>query len=76
MAEPKIKTIETVTNPVDVLRRHIRVAYKSQRKAGAALDLSNQYISEVSRGIKPPSQQLLDLIGLERVVVYVVKENQ
>lgn len=73
MTEPKIKTIDTVTNAVDVLRRHIRVQYKSQRNAGRILGLSNVYLSEVSRGDKPPSQKLLDLIGLEKRVVYVVK---
>jgi hypothetical protein len=57
---------------------HVRVYLKNQYgtafAASRALGISASYLSSVANGRKPPNQQLLDLIGWERVVVFRPKE--
>ena len=55
------------------------VEQSSQAEVGRQVGVSRQHVSDVMRGFRPPSGRLLDLLGMERVVMYrplTSKSNQ
>lgn len=57
---------------VDVLDMLTRMVQErgSQKAVAEALDISEQYLSDVLRDRREPGEKLLDALGVERVVTY------
>lgn len=60
----------TQPDPISELRQAIERA-GTQTKFAETSGLPQSYISEVLRGTRPPSEKLLAVLGLARVVVRV-----
>jgi transcriptional regulator with XRE-family HTH domain len=57
------------------LRAHI-AQYKSQREAATALKISPQFLSDLLTGRREPGSELLEKLGLRRVVLYEVIDKK
>lgn len=54
---------------MDYLRKQI-AALGSQQKFAERADISEQYLSDVLRGVRPIGDRVLDALGFERVVTF------
>lgn len=45
------------------------------REYASSIGYSASYLSQVSNGVRPPSEELLKRLGLERRIIYVKKRR-
>lgn len=57
------------------LRVHVARYHKSQNNFAAHLGVMPSFISAVMTGRKPPTKQILDDAGIERIVLYKFKDK-
>jgi hypothetical protein len=69
-ASPKVFTLSQVT---EMLKSRqgvlINVAY------AAKLGISPQFLSDIYRGLRGPSKEVLDTMGLQREIMYIKKQS-
>jgi len=62
--------MQTVEDPVEEIRAHIASEFSgNQGNFAKSTGFSGAYISDVLSGKRPPSERLLGVLGLARVVV-------
>lgn len=69
-ASPKVFTLAQVTEMLKSRQGALtNVAY------AAKLGISPQFLSDIYRGLRGPSKEVLDTLNLERVIMYVKKRG-
>jgi len=55
-------------DPISVIESRLRTT--SQRQLAAQLGISASFMGDIVQGRRPPSDRVIDALGLERVVIY------
>lgn len=61
-------------DPIAMLRARLTADFNQSALANE-MGISDQYLSEILRQKRPPSERILDFLGLERVVTYRPKTD-
>ena len=59
-----------------IYKRHFRVEFDNQTKAGEFYDCCRQFITSVGSGKRFPSKKLLKALGYKKITVFVKDDAQ
>lgn len=68
MAAPHERA-ERICNVQDEIWRFVRLNFRTQKEAAAAMGISSAFLSAVMHGKKKPTKAILDVVGIEERTV-------